>query len=165
MKRLFLLLIPTIIFASCGGGNKDKAAELSKLKQERSKLDQQIKAMEGPGSDSSKKATPVSLIEVQPADFIATINVQSQITGDQNVYASPQMAGIVKEVNVHAGEHVSKGQVLATLDAAAIQEQIEGQQAQLTLAKTVYEKQKTLWAQNIGTEVQSRLTEHSRGKY
>src|SRR5580698_8508255 len=108
MKRLIILLVPVIFFASCGGGNKDKGAELSRLKQERSKLDQQIKALEGPGSDSSKKATPVSLIQVQPTDFVATINVQSQITGDQNTYASPQTPGIVSSVLVHAGEHVAK---------------------------------------------------------
>lgn len=155
MKRLFFLLIPAVIFASsCGGGKTDKAGELAKLKKERGELDIKIKAMEGTGNDSAKKATPVTMLEVQPSDFVATINVQSQITGDQNVYASPQMAGIVNNVYVHAGDHVAKGQVLATLDASAIEQQIKGQEAQLTLAKTVYEKQKTLWAQNIGTEVQ-----------
>ena len=155
MRRLFYLLIPAVVLASCGGGGtQDKVAELAKLKQERSTLDQKIKALEGPANDTSKKATPVSMIEVQYTDFISTINVQSQINGDENIYASSQAPGIINNVLVHAGEHVSKGQVLATLDAASIKQQIEGQQAQLTLAKTVYEKQKNLWAQNIGTEVQ-----------
>ena len=155
MKRLIYLLIPAIVFTSCGGGGTtDKVAELAKLKKERSALDEKIKTLEGPGNDSSKKATPVSVMEVQPGDFISTINVQSQITGDENVYASSQVPGIVNNVLVHTGDHVSKGQVLATLDVATMERQIEGQQAQLTLAKTVYEKQKTLWAQNIGTEMQ-----------
>ena len=154
MKRLLFLIVPAIILASCGGGKPDKTAELAKLKQQRSELDAKIKALEGPANDSTKKATPVSVMEVQPMDFVATVNVQSQITGDENVYASPQVPGTVNNVLVHAGERVSKGQVLATMDATAIQQQIEGQQAQLTLAKTIYEKQKALWAQNIGTEVQ-----------
>lgn len=156
MKRLFYLVLPAMILASCGGGNKpaNTAEELAKLKQERSALDVKIKALEGNGSDSAKKATPVRLVEVQPTDFVATINVQSQISGDQNIFASPQMAGIVSSVMVHTGEHVSKGQVLATLDAAAMEQQILGQETQLTLAKTVFEKQKALWAQNIGTEIQ-----------
>ncbi len=153
MKRLILLLIPAMIFASCGS-NTGKVADLDKLKKERSELDQKIKALEGPGNDSTKKATPVSVIDVEPTDFVSTINVQSQITGDQNTYASSQAPGIVNNVLVHTGERVTKGQVLATLDFAGMEQQIEGQQAQLTLAKTVYEKQKTLWAQNIGTEVQ-----------
>src|ERR1700761_8097681 len=118
MKRLVLLLVPAIIFASCGGGEKpkDKASELAKLKQERSSLDTRIKALEGAGgSDSSKKATPVAIMEVQPKDFVATVNVQSQITGDENVLATSQASGVVTAVNVHAGQHVTKGQVLATL--------------------------------------------------
>jgi RND family efflux transporter MFP subunit len=155
MRRLFFLLIPAVILASCGGGTGNKTEELAKLKQQRNSLDVKIKALEGnSGSDTSKKATPVSIMVVQPVNFIATINVQSQITGDQNVYAGPQTMGTVTNVLVHTGDHVAKGQVLATLDAAALQQQIEGQQAQLTLTKTIYEKQKTLWAQNIGTEVQ-----------
>ena len=154
MKRLFFLLIPAIIFASCGGGKTDNTAELAKLKKQRAELDVRIKAMEGPANDTSKKATPVSIMEVQTGDFVATINVQSQITGDQNVYASAQAMGTVNNVAVRVGEHVVKGQVLATLDAASTQQRIESQQAQLTLLKTVYEKQKNLWAQNIGTEVQ-----------
>ena len=154
MKRLIYLLIPAIVFAACDNGKQDKGAELAKLKQERSALDLKIKALEGPANDSSKKATPVSMIEVQYTDFISTINVQSQINGEENIYASAQAPGIVNNVLVHAGEHVNKGQVLATQDAASIKQQIEGQPAQLTLAKTVYEKQKTLWSQNIGTEMQ-----------
>ncbi len=154
MKRLFYLLIPAVLFASCGGEKKDKAAELVELKKQRNALDLKIKALEGPESDSSKKPIPVTTMQVQTTDFVATINVQSQVTSDQNIYASPQAPGIVNNVLVHAGEHVSKGQVLATIDASAIEHQIQGQQAQLTLAKTVYEKQQNLWKQNIGTEVQ-----------
>ena len=154
MKRLLFLIVPAIILASCGGGKPDKAADLAKLKQQRSELDAKINALEGPANDSTKKATPVSVMEVQPLDFVATVNVQSQITGDEVVGASSQMSGTITDVLVHTGEHVVKGQVLATLDASSVQQQIEGQQAQLNLAKTVYEKQKTLWAQNIGTEVQ-----------
>ena len=153
MKKLILLLMSATVLAACGSNN-GKKEDIEKLKKERSALDQKIKALEGPVNDSAKKATPVSIMEVQPTDFISTINVQSQITGDQNTFASSQAPGIVNNVLVHTGERVSKGQVLATLDVAAMEQQIEGQQAQLTLAKTVYEKQKNLWAQNIGTEVQ-----------
>jgi RND family efflux transporter MFP subunit len=55
---------------------------------------------------------------------------------------------------VHAGQKVSKGQLLATLDAAAVEQQIKAAEVQLTLYKSLYEKQKSLWEQNIGTEVQ-----------
>jgi RND family efflux transporter MFP subunit len=49
---------------------------------------------------------------------------------------------------------VKKGQVLAILDASAIDGQIEALSPQLALTKALYEKQQKLWAQDIGTEVQ-----------
>jgi len=157
MKRLFYLVIPVLILASCSSNNNKQgkdADELAKLKKERSDIDVKIKKLEGNGSDSSKKATPVSIMDVQPTNFVATVNVQAQITSDDNVYATAQAGGTIKDIKVHVGDHVTKGQVLATLDAAAAQQQVESQAAQLAFSKTMYEKQQKLWAQNIGTEVQ-----------
>ncbi|MCW3122862.1 MAG: efflux transporter periplasmic adaptor subunit [Flavipsychrobacter sp.] len=155
MKRLFFLLIPAIIFASCGGGSKpaNKAEELAKLKKERSEIDLKIKALEA-GKKDSAKVVPVSVLELKPTHFNAFVEVHSQVTGDENVLASPQVPGTVKTVQVQSGRKVSKGQVLATLDAAVVEQQIEALSPQLALTKSVYEKQQTLWGQNIGTEVQ-----------
>ncbi|MDR3678938.1 MAG: efflux RND transporter periplasmic adaptor subunit [Flavipsychrobacter sp.] len=154
MKRLFYLIIPTLLLAACGGKHTDKTKELNDLKKQKSDIDVKIHALEAAGGDSSKKATPVVVMQVQKTDFISYVQVQSVITGDQNVYASPQAGGIVSQVLVRVGQHVSKGQVLAKLDAAAAEQQILGQDAQLGLTKTLYEKQQQLWAQNIGTQVQ-----------
>jgi RND family efflux transporter MFP subunit len=57
-------------------------------------------------------------------------------------------------VYVTEGQQVSKGQTLAQIDNAVILASIESMQAQLDLAKAVYERQKNLWDQKIGTEVQ-----------
>ena len=152
MKQLFYLLIPVMIFASCGQ-NTNKEEELANLKKKRGDIDLKIKALEA-GKKDSVQVIPVSVSEVQPVDFNAYIEVQSQIAGDENILATSQMPGIVKSISVHVGQKVSKGQVLAILDASAIEQQIEAMTPQLTLTKSVYEKQQNLWAQNIGTEVQ-----------
>jgi RND family efflux transporter MFP subunit len=55
---------------------------------------------------------------------------------------------------VKEGQQVSKGQVLAQIDNSIIMRSIEAQKSQLELAKTVFERQKNLWDQKIGTEVQ-----------
>jgi len=160
MKRsLYLIASSVILLASCGGSstktNTTKTTEeLTKLKKQRSDLDEKINKLEAQTGGPEKKATAVSVIEVQPAPFNAYIEVQAQITGDQNVTATSQAPGVVKSVNVHVGQHVGKGQVLATLDAAAVEQQIKAQDAQLSFARTVYTKQQKLWAQNIGTEIQ-----------
>lgn len=154
MKRLLYLLIPAMILVSCGEKEGNKADKLAKLKDERAKLDAEIKQLEAGKKDSGGKVTPVAVLEVKPVVFNGNVEVQSVIDGDENVTASPQMGGIVKSIYVHSGQHVTAGTVLAVLDAAAMEQQIAAANAQLALTKTLYEKQQELWKQNIGTEVQ-----------
>ena len=135
MKHLNYLLIPVIMLASCGGNKTDK------------------KATDTPKTDSTK-AIPVAVLAVQQTDFHAYVDVQSQIVGDENILATPKMGGTVSNILVQVGQHVGKGQVLATLDVAVVNQQIEAMLPQLELYKSIYEKQQVLWKQNIGTEVQ-----------
>jgi len=152
MKRLIYLLIPAVIFASCNS-KPDATAELAKLKTERADIDVKIKALEANKTDSGK-VTPVSVSIVQAAEFNSYVEVNSQITGDENVLATSRAPGMVNSITVTAGQKVAKGQTLATLDVSTINQQIQAMAPQLNLQKSVYEKQQNLWAQNIGTEVQ-----------
>lgn len=138
MKRsIYLLAATTLFFASCGGGETEKKKD--------AKAD---------STASARKAIPVSVLEVQPAPFTGYIEIQSQIVGDENVNALPQAPGAVKSINVQVGQKVNKGQVLASIDAAALDQQIKATEPNIILAKTLYEKQQKLWEQQIGTEVQ-----------
>ena len=152
MKRIIYLILPAIFFASCSS-KPDKAAELAKLKTERSELDLKIKALEANKTDSSK-VTPVSVSVVQPIEFNSFVEVNSQISGDENVMATSRAPGTINSISVVTGQKVAKGQTLATLDVSTINQQIQAMSPQLNLLKSVYEKQQTLWSQNIGTEVQ-----------
>ncbi len=158
MKRSVILLLTTIILASCGGGEQKQdnaAAKLDKLKKERVELDAKIAKLEAQVlKDNPGKAVAVSVLELQPATFNSYIEVQANVSGDENVNATPQAPGVVQAVHVRPGQKVGRGQKLATLDAAAIEQQIKAQEAQLTLVKQVYEKQQKLWSQNIGSEIQ-----------
>jgi membrane fusion protein, multidrug efflux system len=158
MTRLIYLLVPALMFAACNGGKTgDKAAELAKLKQQRADIDVQIKKLEGEGGKTEGTSTgvaAVSVTEVKPTDFNAFVEVQSQITGEENIMTSPKAPGTVKSVLVQTGQKVHQGQVLALLDASTVEQQIETLMPQLHLQKSLYEKQQSLWKQNIGTEVQ-----------
>jgi len=154
MNKIFYLVLAVTVLAACGQ-KKDKATQIAELKKQKADIELKLKELEAGDHADTTKVTPVSVLEMQKTTFKGYVEVQSAIAGDQNVYATPQvMSGIVKSVNVQIGQHVSRGQVLATLDAAALDQQILAQQSQLTFAKTMYEKQQKLWAQNIGTEVQ-----------
>lgn len=158
MKRSVILLLTTIILASCGSGEQKQdnaAAKLDKLKKERAALDEKIAKLEAEVlKDNPGKAVAVSVRELHPEEFNSYIEVQASVSGDENVNATPQAPGVVQAVHVRPGQKVGRGQKLATLDAAAIEQQIKAQEAQLTLVKQVYERQEKLWSQNIGSEIQ-----------
>ncbi len=153
MKKLIYLIVPAILFAACGSKNGNNSEDIIELKKQRAQLDLKIKNMEA-GKKDTTKVTPVSVSVMQPSIFHAYVEVQSQISGDENILATTKAPGTVKSILVKAGQKVNQGQVLALLDASIIEQQIETVMPQLNLTKSVYEKQQTLWAQNIGTELQ-----------
>ncbi|MCB0699159.1 MAG: efflux RND transporter periplasmic adaptor subunit [Chitinophagales bacterium] len=159
MKRSIIILLTTLALASCVGGSadgtNDTAAQLDSLKSARTEIDKKIAALEEQMlKDNPASAVPVAVKAVTPEAFKSYIEVQAAVTGDENVVATPKAGGVVQSINVRTGQFVNKGQILATLDAAAVDQQLKAQEAQLTLTKQLYEKQSKLWSQNIGSEVQ-----------
>lgn len=158
MKRSIILLFATIILASCGGGEKkadNKAAELDKLKKERATLDEKISKLEAEVQKNDPgKATAVAVLEIQPTDFNSYIEIQAAVSGDENINATAQAPGVVKAIHVKVGQNVGRGQLLATLDAAMVEQNMQALQAQVVLMKQLYEKQQKLWEKKIGSEVQ-----------
>lgn len=155
MKRSVVLLLTVIILASCGEKKEDKSAQLAKLKKERAQIDDKIRALETEvNKDQPEAETPVRVMTLESKKFQSYIEVQASVSGDENILATPQAPGIVSRVHVRPGQYVRKGQVLATLDAAVVEQNIKSIQANLTLAKQLYEKQQKLWDQKIGSEVQ-----------
>ncbi len=155
MKNLLPILLLTLIIGACGKKEETVTEKIAKLKKERTTIDDQIRELEAKsGFKDSVKPIPVSVMEVKPQPFQAFIDVQASIVGDENVVATPQTMGTVRRVLARVGQHVSRGQILAVLDASALDQQIAAQDAQVGLLKSLYEKQQKLWAQQIGTEVQ-----------
>jgi RND family efflux transporter MFP subunit len=96
----------------------------------------------------------VVVTDVQPGQFDHYIEVQGKVDGEDNIAVSAEMAGSVIQVFVKEGDRITRGQTLAQIDNSMIQKQIEAVKQQLDFATTVYEKQKKLWDQKIGSEIQ-----------
>jgi RND family efflux transporter MFP subunit len=64
------------------------------------------------------------------------------------------MPGILKKIFVQEGQSVSKGQLLAKIDDGGLSDQVAQLEATTQLAKTTFERQKRLWEQKIGSEIQ-----------
>jgi membrane fusion protein (multidrug efflux system) len=155
------------ILAACGSGSKDKKSEitekktkLEKLKTDRTKLDADIKSLEeeivklDPASRNDR-AKLVSVVPVTQQDFIHYIELQGRVDADNVVVVTPRgMPAQVKEIHVKRGDRVTKGQLLLKLDDAIMLQQVDGLNTQLNYAKNIYNRQKNLWDQGIGTEVQ-----------
>jgi membrane fusion protein, multidrug efflux system len=129
----------------------EKQKLLAGLKEEIAVLEKEIEAA---GGGKALKVKDVHVAVLAPQLFQHFIDVQGKIDSDKNILVNPQMNGTIEKVYVTAGQQVQKGQLLAQLEAAAILQGLEEVKVQLDFAKTLYDKQKKLWEQKIGTEVQ-----------
>ena len=153
MKKL--LYIPAILLLAACSKPKDKKAELADLQKQQQDINAKITKLKSEvGGADSTKAAEVGAFEVKTGTFINYVQLQGKIDAQDNVMAYPQSAGTIIALNARPGQHVSRGQVLAQLDASVLQQQIAQAQANLDLQKTIYQRQKNLWDQKIGTEVQ-----------
>ena len=156
MKKLLLIPSLTLLLIACGSG-EDKKAQLEALKKQEVELKSKIALLEAElssGSDSLNKGTAVAVLVLKNEIFKNYIDVQGRVDADENVALSSEMPGTITKINVKPGDEVSVGQVLAETDARAINQQMSDLQVNADLVNQVYEKQKNLWDQKIGTEVQ-----------
>ncbi len=176
MKQyVFAGIAAAVLLTACGSSAKEKNAALNdkkialeKLKADKNKLDENIKKLEteinklDPANSTAQKPKLVSVQTLTPAEFSHYIELQGRIESENISYITPRGAGgVVKAIYVKQGDVVRKGQLLMKLDdaiarqsVAAAKEALQTTLTQLDYAKNIYQRQKNLWDQNIGTEVQ-----------
>jgi RND family efflux transporter MFP subunit len=172
MQRILqvsLAAVFAITLAACGNSSKeankgltDKKAELEKLKDQVKKLEDDITKLDTAAA-KAEKAKLVTLMPLAPESFTHYIDLQGKIESENISYIAPRngTGGVVKAVLVKRGDNVRKGQTLLKLDDAiarqsviTAEQNLETLKTQLAFAQNLYQKQKNLWDQNIGTEVQ-----------
>ena len=177
MNRLLLIsLLPFLLITACGKKKSTDSAELSKkktelaeLKKQQEKLSTQIGQLEKEIirlDPTAAKAENAKLVRVDSPVSFQTFNhfieLQGKVESENISYVTPRgQPGQVKQVFVKKGDYVKKGQLLLKLDDAiarqsliAAERGLETMRVQLDFARNIYQKQKNLWEQNIGTEVQ-----------
>lgn len=158
----FLAVTVALFLAGCSAtSSEDKETRLKSLKEQQAKLTKEIQKLEEELANANPKAEnvnvrakEVAVQELAPRTFDHYIQTQGQVEAEDNILVSAKSMGVVTNVYVTEGQQVSKGQVLAQIDNSVILTNIEAMKSQLQLATTVYERQKNLWEQKIGTEVQ-----------
>lgn len=169
MKKAIYITLTAAVLASCGGnGNKSLEKALSsqdvevirakhaEISIEKKALESQLKSLDSAIAllDGSAKLPLVTTIEVHPQRFDHYLELQGDVMTKQNVLIYPEMSGTLNKVYVKEGQKVTKGQLLATIDDGGLSSQLAQLRTQAELSKTTFERQKRLWEQNIGSEIQ-----------
>jgi membrane fusion protein, multidrug efflux system len=170
MKQVLMIALTVtavLVLAACGQGAKEKKSvvtekkvKLEKLKSDKTKLDAEIRKLEGEIAqlDPESRSDRVKLVTVAPVtqqNFVHYIELQGKVDANNVVVVTPRgMPAQVRQIHVKRGDMVKKGQLLLKLDDAIMLQQVEALNTQLSYAKNIYNRQKNLWDQGIGTEVQ-----------
>ena len=170
MKKIISISILAVILASCGGRSGDQsldsmvaAKDLEAIRAKRNEVSERHKALEREIElldsaiaelDENAKLPLVTILEAKTERFEHFLELQGDVMTKQNVLIYPEMPGTLNRVYVKKGQKVAKGQLLASIDDGGLSSQLAQLKAQMELAKTTFERQKRLWDQNIGSEIQ-----------
>jgi membrane fusion protein, multidrug efflux system len=160
MKAITLKLVVIVVLLGMLACGTDKKTQLSKLKDKQTALAEKIKLLEkeikteNPDSLNVEDFKFVGLTDVKASEFDHFIRVQGKLDGDQNAAVFAEAMGTIASKYADVGQKVKKGQILAQIDDKQYRSQLEGLESQYQLALEMYEKQKRLWDQKIGSEVQ-----------
>ena len=163
MRKIFLLSILSVVIYSCG--NKDNSQSLDALiesknikalSEKKAILQADIAKIEEALAklDTKKEEALVSVLTLKDTVFSHYLDIQGNVDTKENIIVQPEFSGTLTSLTVKAGQKVTKGQILGRVDDAGMSQQLAQIQTQYELAKTTFERQKNLWDQKIGSEIQ-----------
>lgn len=169
MKKIYSLVIVTLVLASCGADKKMSVEDiiatnnLEQIRQKKSQLDTeqqalvtQLKQLEVKIKelDPQEKVPLITTFKTKETVFNHFLELQGNVSTKQNLVIYPEYSGTLTRVYVKEGQKVVKGQILAKIDDGGLSQQVAQLQIQTELAKTTFERQSRLWSQKIGSEIQ-----------
>lgn len=169
MKKILHTLLATTLLAACGSDNTNSVAntiatsDIETIRTKHAEIAQQRKALENDLNaldaamallDDNAKLPLVTTLTATPQTFKHYIELQGDLEIGQDELVYPEISGILTHIHVEEDQKVTKGQVLATIDDGGLSDQLAQAKIQANLSQTTFERQKRLWEQNIGSEMQ-----------
>jgi membrane fusion protein, multidrug efflux system len=162
-KQIFSLMIAATLVVSCGQkdnnqtvdqliaakNNKELQARKATIQADLAKIEAALATL-----NVRKEEALVSVATLKDTVFNHYLDIQGSVETKENILIQPEMPGTLVALNVKAGQRVSKGQLLARVDDGGSSQQVASLETQYQLAKTTFERQKNLWSQKIGSEIQ-----------
>ncbi|MCB0813912.1 MAG: efflux RND transporter periplasmic adaptor subunit, partial [Flavobacteriales bacterium] len=128
------------------------------LKAARQELNTAIAEVEGwlaANDPELRRNLPVvTTYALQPREFAHWTEAHGSVKADRNAMVYSASGGEVRRIVVQQGQTVRAGQPIVDIDVDALRESVRQAEAQVELARSVFEKQQRLWDQQIGSEVQ-----------
>lgn len=108
-------------------------------------------------ADDMLKSMGVELLTAGPAIIKPKLKLPGEVIFNEHniVRVVPRVAGLVTHVQGHHGQHVKKGDVLATIESpmlADLRSQYFVARKRLALTRTTYEREKQLWEEKISAK-------------
>lgn len=152
-----------MLMGACNGGSESEKlkSKLEKIEKdiqsktiEAAELKDQIAELDPEFAKVTDQSVLIKSKTVEKQDFRHKIQVQGEVASRKNITMGAETMGRVTQVNVSPGDMVKRNQLLVKIDAPTTENSIKELKTALDLAKTIFERQKNLWEQKIGTEVQ-----------
>ncbi len=153
MKQFIIMIILAVtLLSACSkeesvGSKKDRIFE---LKEELARLEKEMKNTD---TLSHGKQIKVQFLKAKKEHVVHQFRATGTVKAVNFAYISPEMNGQIQKIYVKEGQYVKKGQLLASLNAKVMLNTKKELELALELATTLYEKQKKLWAQKVGKEI------------
>ena len=159
-----LVLLFALFLQACTGPSDEKILtkkqkELTEKEAQRDKLEGEIAILEKEIAklDTAAKVELEKLVGITPvasSAFSSQVEVMGKIDVDANAEISASMPGTVTKIYVKEGTFVKTGQTLAQVDNDMVSKNIAQAKQSVSFTTELYNKQKSLWDQKIGSEVQ-----------
>lgn len=168
MKTLLIVAGMIVLASACNMNNPKMLEEqLKKKKDQVRELNDQIASLEeqlaeNPGEKADVLLVPVTVKEMDHQPFEHYIEVNGKLEAEEDAFISPEMSGQIDKIHVDEGQSVSQGQLLISLNTTITESSIQEVKTGLELATKIYEKQKDLWDQKIGSELQYLEAKNSK---
>ncbi|WP_299365334.1 efflux RND transporter periplasmic adaptor subunit [Winogradskyella sp.] len=169
MKHITTLILTALILVSCGNQNPKSvddviaSKDLTQIREKKAALDEQYNALGEQIKqltesikelDPQEKIPLITTFTVKDTVFNHYVELQGNVTTKENIVIYPEFNGVLQQVLVKEGQKVRKGEALAKIDDGGLSQQVAQLEIQTDLAKTTYDRQKRLWDQKIGSEIQ-----------
>jgi membrane fusion protein (multidrug efflux system) len=103
----------------------------------------------GPAPGAAANAVTIEAAKVTRAAMPQTITAVGSLRSDESITLRPEVAGRISSIRFQEGQRVSKGETLVTLDPAINEAEVLQAKANLTLAKSKFDRSVDLAKSNF----------------